>query len=614
VSSFNLEGYQLYGRSFVETFLVNMPHESELLLYTESDPALWEFPDDIHLKLLNLRELPSFDTLHTIYNSLAVFQSDYRYQIGKFFPKVWALIGAAVEYDGVLCWIDADTTWTAPLPPAFIEGCLNGQDMAVLNRNRWHLCSSFLIIDCLSGGAQTFIKTLADMYGRGEVLFLHEWHDAFVIESIIRGLVNRCELTVSDITTLLKLPCPPGPHNIFNDVFQGVARHYKGIRKREAPPPPLSRKDRYVQLSELAAALKPKTFLEFGTWQGDRAIEVARVSPGLSYVGIDLFETGTEAMDRTELNVKSRITARACAQRLTDYHSILPNAVLFAGDSRALDAEFVAQYTGWAELIFVDGGHSLATIESDLKNAFRFRKPGGVIVLDDYYSETPPGFTERWGCNLILEAMGIDYEVLPRQDPIKQGGSVQMVIVRSEPAANEPHYSYAYIVGQRAMHAAYPTYGRTALKWGERINDLIERYWPRTVLDYGCGKGELRGQLRSAFAETLTLSEYDPGIPGKQAPPEPAELVFALDVLEHIEPEYLEAVLKHIRSLTERAAFFTVATREAKKTLPDGRNSHLILKSAAEWESVLEVHFHIVERTDNVTERGEVVLLCEPQR
>lgn len=623
VSSFSHEGYTLYGKRFVESFLTHMPDESELLIYTEADPEPWKFPEDSRLKLLNLKELPSFDVLHTIYNSLAIFKSDYRYQVGRTYPKVWALIGASFEYDGILVWVDADTEWSAALSPGFIEFCLNGQDIAVMNRNRWHLCSSFMVIDCLTQGAQTFLRTLADMYGQGTVLLLAEWHDAFVIQSILQGMQARGEMAVSNTTDTLKLPCPSGPHNIFDDVFKGIARHHKGGLKRQVHEKEeylkkemfhveRSAKDRYVQLSELAASLKPRTFLEFGTWTGDRAIEVARASPGLDYVGIDLFETATSADDERELNVKSQIGARAVAARLAEHKGTIRNAVLFVGNSTRLDPEFVTQYTGWAELIFIDGGHSLATIESDLRHAFMFRAPGGVIVMDDYYSETGQGFTDKWGCNRILEASGVDYEVLPIRDPLKQGGTVQMVLVRGEPGAlTGAHFSHAYIGGQRAMHQAYPSYGRTAKKWGARACTLIERYQPETILDYGCGKGELKGQLTTEYRR-LMVREYDPGVPGKQTSPEPAELVFCIDVLEHIEPEYLDNVLKHIRSLTTRAAFFTIATREARKTLPDGRNSHLILKSAREWEDLLSSYFnHIIERAQDVTEAGEVMLLCE---
>ncbi len=81
----------------------------------------------------------------------------------------------------------------------------------------------------------------------------------------------------------------------------------------------------------------------------------------------------------------------------------------------------------------------------------------------------------------------------------------------------------------------------------------------QSVLDYGCGKGTL------AEAVSFEIREYDPAIAGKDENPLPADLVICTDALEHIEPEYLDAVLVHIASLTRMAAFFVVHTGRAQK-------------------------------------------------
>ncbi len=76
---------------------------------------------------------------------------------------------------------------------------------------------------------------------------------------------------------------------------------------------------------------------------------------------------------------------------------------------------------------------------------------------------------------------------------------------------------------------------------------------------------------------------YDPAIEGLDDEPEPADLVVCGDVLEHIEPECLDAVLDDLKRCTVKAIFLTVATRPAKKTLSDGRNAHLIQQPAEWW-------------------------------
>jgi hypothetical protein len=80
----------------------------------------------------------------------------------------------------------------------------------------------------------------------------------------------------------------------------------------------------------------------------------------------------------------------------------------------------------------------------------------------------------------------------------------------------------------------------------------------------------------------LAYFPYDPAFPA-YGEPQPADLVCCIDVLEHIEPDYLEAVLDDLRAITVRFGFFSFATGPALKTLPDGRNAHLIQQPASWW-------------------------------
>jgi hypothetical protein len=73
-------------------------------------------------------------------------------------------------------------------------------------------------------------------------------------------------------------------------------------------------------------------------------------------------------------------------------------------------------------------------------------------------------------------------------------------------------------------------------------------------------------------------------------PPKPAQLLACTDVLEHIEPDRLDAVLRHQFNVAELGAFFTIATRPANKVLPDGRNAHLIQELPSWWvQKLLQV-------------------------
>lgn len=146
-------------------------------------------------------------------------------------------------------------------------------------------------------------------------------------------------------------------------------------------------------------------------------------------------------------------------------------------------------------------------------------------------------------------------------------------------------------------------YGRGGYRWASKAIELLEEHDCKTVLDYGCGQSSL------AKALPFPIAEYDPAIAGKEADPEPADLVICTDVFEHIEREHLDAVLKHLHSKTRRVAFLAIATRPAVKHLADGRNAHLIVEPADWWRDRLEPLFEIREWQ---VRPGEVAIVAVP--
>ncbi len=151
-----------------------------------------------------------------------------------------------------------------------------------------------------------------------------------------------------------------------------------------------------------------------------------------------------------------------------------------------------------------------------------------------------------------------------------------------------PVISEYYREQNRQLHKLNDTYGRSSEQWVPYIDTMIKDEGYASVLDYGCGKGELKARLPDH-----PIVEYDPAIEGKEAAPEPAELVVCTDVFEHIEPEHINAVLRDLKRVTKRKLFFSVACVPASKALPDGRNAHILLKPAAWWKDKIAEHFHI---------------------
>lgn len=138
-----------------------------------------------------------------------------------------------------------------------------------------------------------------------------------------------------------------------------------------------------------------------------------------------------------------------------------------------------------------------------------------------------------------------------------------------------------YIKQQEKLHAT-GQYGVTAKKYGALISQIVDRLEIDHLLDYGCGSNlSLQETFRPQRA--VQYQCYDPGVPEYSEPPIPAQMVVSIDVLEHIEPECLEAVFAHLSELTEEVLFASVHTGPAGKTLEDGRNAHLTQQPPEWW-------------------------------
>lgn len=157
----------------------------------------------------------------------------------------------------------------------------------------------------------------------------------------------------------------------------------------------------------------------------------------------------------------------------------------------------------------------------------------------------------------------------------------------------------------RQLHESPVSYGQGGGRHALQVSTIKDEHECATVLDYGCGKGTLKRYL----GNPEWLREYDPAIPGKDAAPERADLVVCTDVMEHIEPACLDAVLEDLKRVTGRVALLVISTQESIKLLPDGTSPHKIIQGAAWWKAKLEERFFILS---SQTADGQVTFLVSP--
>lgn len=139
----------------------------------------------------------------------------------------------------------------------------------------------------------------------------------------------------------------------------------------------------------------------------------------------------------------------------------------------------------------------------------------------------------------------------------------------------------------KRLHELKKSYGIGGKRFVQHVIKICDHLGSRDVLDYGCGKGTLAANL------PFQIKQYDPALPELSKLPEPADLVVCTDVLEHIEPEFIQNVLDDLVRTTKNTGLFTVATKPAVKKLEDGRNAHLIINTLGWWVAQLERRFHI---------------------
>src|SRR5262245_11421733 len=171
--------------------------------------------------------------------------------------------------------------------------------------------------------------------------------------------------------------------------------------------------------------------------------------------------------------------------------------------------------------------------------------------------------------------------------------------------------SKAYRREQRLLHES--GYGEKGGRhWAETVIRLAREHAVAEVLDYGCGAGSLSECLSESG---LKVRNYDPAVRRFEALPKPTQMVVSTDVLEHVEPERLDAVLAHIASVMLTVGLFSISTVEANKTLSDGRNAHISLHPRDWWLEKLAEFFHITATLDDEEMRPEkqVVVVVAPK-
>src|SRR5688572_1599215 len=208
---------------------------------------------------------------------------------------------------------------------------------------------------------------------------------------------------------------------------------------------------RMEQLYEELAQRRCDTIVEIGTYQGKRARRMAKAAfknnPAVAYVGFDLFElTNAEivqsesslwAPSRAEVEAFLDEFAREAASSPLPWLRKKFTYELHQGFTQETLPAFCESHPGFtADFLFIDGGHSVATIANDWEYCRRLVAPDGVIFLDDYYENDDE--IDRLGCNRLIDSLRDDpawtITLMPVVDPSPRHQGIRLARVQPRAA------------------------------------------------------------------------------------------------------------------------------------------------------------------------------------
>ena len=148
-------------------------------------------------------------------------------------------------------------------------------------------------------------------------------------------------------------------------------------------------------------------------------------------------------------------------------------------------------------------------------------------------------------------------------------------------------------------------WGVTGAKYsgGAIWNLLRTRQYLQTALDYGAG----RGSVALAFPD-ISWTEYDPGIPAmRDRPKGQFDLVVCTDVMEHVEIDYVEAVIADLAEHTRLVLFVDIAcfpTNSVFASGPyEGKDIHITVREPQWWIDKFEACGLLMHETTIIKKR-----------
>ena len=180
-------------------------------------------------------------------------------------------------------------------------------------------------------------------------------------------------------------------------------------------------------------------------------------------------------------------------------------------------------------------------------------------------------------------------------------------------SVTKPSAEYTELIEEYKKLHKDPTIfpGKSITKYAHHIRSIIQDNKCKTLLDYGCGKGELyEEEDKSKLGKPLhkfwkiynkDYTLYDPGLEKfSKWPTGMYDMVICVDVMEHLPTQDLRWIIDSIISFAHKAVFLNIACYEALKKFPNGKNVHITVQEPEWWIDLVHEIWYDGQRWVNV--------------
>ena len=239
VTTFNLRGYEIYGRRMIQTFLTNWPAEVTLVVYAEGCKVAESAANLIVRDLGQVGEMVEFkNRWRNVPKANGDVSGDpvrskrkdagkgFKWDAVRFAHKVYSIFDCAKQSNSDwLLWMDADMVCHSPITVEKLDE-LCREDLCFLGREGKYSECGLYAMNLHSERVQAFLKKFQAYYDHAEegIFTLDEWHDSYVFDAV------RKQVGMNIVNWSAGLIRGEG-HPLINCEWGNYLDHLKGDRK-----------------------------------------------------------------------------------------------------------------------------------------------------------------------------------------------------------------------------------------------------------------------------------------------------------------------------------------------------------------------------------------------